>query len=89
MERQIGDHVRRRKMKSFDTSLLYVLSGTGNTYRVACWLRESLNDGGISTSLKAIEDADFKNDFQTSGKQLISILFPTHGFMPPWSFYSK
>ncbi|MCD4675890.1 MAG: EFR1 family ferrodoxin [Desulfobacula sp.] len=72
-------------MKSFDTSLLYVLSGTGNTHRVACWIRNSFNKKRIKTCLKSIEDANFKKDFQNSEKQLISVLFPTHGFMPPWS----
>jgi len=72
-------------MKLFDTSLLYVLSGTGNTYRVACWIKAWLNNKGSETTLKAIEDADFHRDLQNSNKQLISVLFPTHGFMPPWS----
>lgn len=72
-------------MKSFDTSLLYVLSGTGNTYRVACWIRDSFEKNGIETCLKLIEDADFQDDFQGSNRQLTAVLFPTHGFMPPWS----
>ncbi len=72
-------------MGSFDTSLLYVLSGTGNTYRVACWIKESFEEKGIKTQLKFIEDADLQSDFQNSEKQLTALLFPTHGFMPPWS----
>ncbi len=32
-----------------------------------------------------IEDADFQSDFYNSDRQLIAVLFPTHGFMPPWS----
>ncbi|MCP3923743.1 MAG: hypothetical protein GY714_14270 [Desulfobacterales bacterium] len=72
-------------MKSFDSSLLYVLSGTGNTYRVACWIKESFEKTGIMTCIKFIEDADFQSDFQNPDKQLTAVLFPTHGFMPPWS----
>lgn len=40
---------------------------------------------GIKTRLKFIENADFQGDFQNSDKQLTTVLFPTHGFMPPWS----
>ena len=72
-------------MESFDTSLLSVLSGTGNTYRVACWIKESFEKNGIKTQLKMIEDADFQSDFQDSGRQLTAVMFPTHGLMPPWS----
>lgn len=72
-------------MAPFDSSLLYVLSGTGNTYRVACWIRESFERNDIATCLKSIDDADFQGDFQNSDRQLIAVLFPTHGFMPPWS----
>ncbi len=72
-------------MEPFDTSLLYVLSGTGNTYRVACWIKESFEEKGIKTQLKFIEDADFQTDFKNSKRQLAAVLFPTHGFMPPWS----
>lgn len=72
-------------MRLFDTSILYVLSGTGNTYRVACWIKECLKKNRIKTGLKFIETADFQDEFQSSEKQLIIVLFPTHGFMPPWS----
>ncbi|MCP3875157.1 MAG: hypothetical protein GY699_18635 [Desulfobacteraceae bacterium] len=72
-------------MKPFDTSLLYVLSGTGNTYRVARWIEDYFEKNEIKTALKFIEHADLKEDFNNSGRQLTAVLFPTHGFMPPWS----
>ena len=72
-------------MKSFDTSLLYCLSGTGNTYRVACWIKDYLDENGIETFLNQIEDADLQSDFHDSNRRLTVVLFPTHGFMPPWS----
>lgn len=72
-------------MKFLETALLYVLSGTGNTYRVACWIKEYLQGIGIESCFKSIENADFQNDFHNSNRQLTAILFPTHGFMPPWS----
>ncbi|MCG8306248.1 MAG: hypothetical protein MI975_02575, partial [Cytophagales bacterium] len=62
-------------MKSFDTSLLYVLSGTGNTYRVACWIKAFFNSNQIEVCLKFIADADFQSDFHDSDRRLITILF--------------
>ena len=72
-------------MNSFKTALSYYLSGTGNTYRVACWIKDYFDGNNIETCLKPIEDADIQNDFHDSDQQLIVVLFPTHGFMPPWS----
>lgn len=72
-------------MKLFDTALLYVLSGTGNTFRVARWIEDRFEKNGIATHLKFIENADFQEDFKQPGRQLTAVLFPTHGFMPPWS----
>jgi len=72
-------------MKSFDTSLLYVLSGTGNTFRVARWIEDLFEKNGMATRLKFIEHADLQEDFKHPDRQLTIVLFPTHGFMPPWS----
>jgi len=72
-------------MKSFDTALLYVLSGTGNTFRVARWIESLFEQNGIKTDLKFIENADLPEDFKHADRQLTTLMFPTHGFMPPWS----
>jgi Pyruvate/2-oxoacid:ferredoxin oxidoreductase delta subunit len=72
-------------LKYFKTALLYVLSGTGNTYRVASWIKDYFQGIGIETRLLPIENADFLVDFKNSRQQLTAALFPTHGFMPPWS----
>lgn len=72
-------------MKSVDTSLLYVLSGTGNTFRTARWAQDHFEKRGIKTRLKCIEHADWQEDAEHHDRQLIAVLFPTHGFMPPWS----
>jgi Pyruvate/2-oxoacid:ferredoxin oxidoreductase delta subunit len=72
-------------MMSFENSLLYFLSGTGNTYRVGCWIKAYFEKNKIETILKSISDADFQHDFHDTRRQLIVVLFPTHGFMTPWS----
>ncbi|MCG8688797.1 MAG: 4Fe-4S dicluster domain-containing protein [Desulfobacterales bacterium] len=72
-------------MKPFDTSRLYVLSGTGNTFRVACWIEDYLKTSEIKTAVKFIEHVELKEEFESFERQLAVVMFPTHGFMPPWS----
>ena len=39
------------------------------------WVKNALNKTGIKAHLKVIEDADFRNDFQSSEKQMNIFLF--------------
>lgn len=64
---------------------LYILSGTGNTFRVGCRLHEMFEEAGIGTTLEMIEDADPENRIDSASDPMVGLLFPTHGFMPPWS----
>ena len=61
------------------------MSGTGNTYRVSRWIEEIFKHQKIKTKIVLIEDADFINDVNAGPDSLAGLLFPTHGFMPPWS----
>ena len=66
-------------------TVFYVMSGTGNTYRASRWMEEIVNRHKITAKVVMIEDADFDNDLNQSTDLLVGLLFPTHGFMPPWS----
>ena len=70
---------------TFKEAVFYVMSGTGNTYRVSRWIEEIVNRHKVKSKVVMIEDADFSNDFNRSPDFLVGLLFPTHGFMPPWS----
>jgi len=61
------------------------MSGTGNTYRMACWIEEIISRYNVNAKIVMTEDTDFDNDFNQSPDVLVGTLFPTHGFMPPWS----
>ncbi|UCE56350.1 MAG: EFR1 family ferrodoxin [Desulfobacterales bacterium] len=69
----------------YKKAVFYVMSGTGNTYRVSRWIEETVNRDKTETKVVMIEDADFNKDFNHSNDLLLGLLFPTHGFMPPWS----
>lgn len=70
---------------SFQQSVFYILSGTGNTFRLGCWMKEMFEAKGGTAELWMSEDASPQNDLKQSRGQLIGFLFPAHGFLPPWS----
>ena len=71
--------------KSYKEAVFYVMSGTGNTYRVSRWAEEIVRRFKTRPKVVMIEDADFKNDLNRDPASLVGLFFPTHGFMPPWS----
>lgn len=64
---------------------LYTASGTGNTYRLGCWLKEQALEKNRTGEVVMIEQADVGRDLSGDKALLVGFLFPVHGFMPPWS----
>ena len=62
-----------------------MMSGTGNTYRMACWMKEIAGTYMQEIKIVMIDEADAGNEPIPSGNTLVGVLFPAHGFMPPWS----
>jgi Pyruvate/2-oxoacid:ferredoxin oxidoreductase delta subunit len=73
------------KFNMYKIAVFYVMSGTGNTYRVSRWIKEIADRYKVKAKIVMIEDADPGNDFNQSPDFLVGLLFPAHGFMPPWS----
>ena len=64
---------------------LHYLSGTGNTFRVAQWFARAAARQGAVVRLSAIPSPDAPDlAASTSGRRLIGVLAPTHGFTAPW-----
>ena len=64
---------------------LYVMSGTGNTYRVAQWMKETAEGHNVPTKITMIDDVNQEKS-ETPGKiSLYGVMFPAHGLMAPWS----
>lgn len=64
---------------------IHFLSGTGNTVRVASWMKELAETEGLSVKLSSIthlKPSDTDKDEETT---LVGIGSPTHGFTAPWS----
>jgi hypothetical protein len=61
------------------------MSGTSNTYLMACWMKEIAGACMQEIKIVMIDEADAGNEAVSSGSTLVGVLFPAHGFMPPWS----
>ncbi len=72
-------------MSPYNNAIFYVMSGTGNTYRMACWMKEIADSYMKDIKIVMIDKADADIGPAAVKGTLVGVLFPTHGFMPPWS----
>jgi ferredoxin len=60
------------------------MSGTGNSYRAACWMAEEAQRDGLETQVIPISTGEPRQEIERSRDQLVGLLMPTHGFTAPW-----
>lgn len=72
-------------MTSPKNAAILVMSGTGNTRRVAGWMAGEMTRRGISAAVFMIDDPAARRVLDREDLDLVALLFPTHGFLPPWS----
>ena len=65
-------------------AILYFLSGTGNSYRVAEWMAAELRRAGTEVRLVPIDGADPAEEIEPGAQTLVGLVGPTHGFTAPW-----
>lgn len=70
---------------SFRNILLYMMSGTGNTFRVAKWMKEIAESHTVSTEIIMIDQIRHKDEIKPDKEILFGVMFPAHGLMAPWS----
>ena len=69
----------------YDHVLINYYSGTGNSYRVACWLDQAARDSSAATTLNDISHPPRNSaEDDPDGKTLEAFFFPAHGFTAPW-----
>jgi ferredoxin len=66
---------------------IYYMSGTGNSYRVACFVAEEAEKSGYQVILKSTKQADPLNDIKKGNENFLALAFPTHGFTMPWEIF--
>ncbi len=69
----------------FGNAVLHVMSGTGNTFRMARLMEQLARPYVKDVEIRMIDDADPANEPALTRDTLVGVLFPAHGFMPPWS----
>jgi len=65
-------------------AIFYYLSGTGNSYRAACWMAEACGRSGVPARVSSIRHAEPDTRTAADGNSLIGLVTPTHGFTTPW-----
>lgn len=84
---------------TYRSMVIYFMSGTGNSFKVATWMEDNAVQYGIQSKLYQIPSPAEKSkprepkqadripqeeNIQEESKQLVGIVFPPHGFTAPW-----
>lgn len=64
--------------------ILYYMSGTGNSYRVATWIGQIATASGAVTKVIPITNANHLENIKKDDDCLVGLVFPAHGFTVPW-----
>lgn len=62
------------------TARIYYFSGTGNSFRVANWAKETIEAEGWDASIQPMDNPRSV----PASLDLLGLVFPTHGFTAPW-----
>ncbi len=67
-----------------ETTDIYFMSGTGNTFRVTTWAEEEFKNHGIKTRITPFDKANPRKEIIPGDKSVMGLFLPTHGFTAPW-----
>jgi ferredoxin len=69
----------------YSDATLFYMTGTGNSFRAATWMAQSLRNAGIAADVIQVQEATRPCGEERGGvKSMLGIVFPTHGFTAPW-----
>ena len=69
---------------TYQRTTIYWMSGTGNSLRAAHWLGDRAGAAEVEANLVQAVHGDPEREVEPSDKQLVGLVFPTHGFTAPW-----
>lgn len=76
-------YINKEGGNMFKDSVIYYMSGTGNSYRVGKWIEELISRKNKANLIK-IEAANPEKEIKDSPDMLVGIVMPTHAFTTPW-----
>jgi len=68
----------------YRNATIYVMSGTGNSFRVASWMRDAAAGSGAEARVLPIGAGPPAAQEAAGEGGLVGLVFPTHGFTAPW-----
>jgi len=71
-------------MSVYQNAFIYFMSGTGNSFRVATWAGEEINNQDTTIQIKPFDKSDPTKEIITGDRSLLGLFLPTHGFTSPW-----
>ena len=71
-------------MSKYKNAIIYFMSGTGNTYRVATWVGDEFENHNTKTQIISFDTANPTKEIIPGDKTLLGLFLPTHGFTAPW-----
>jgi ferredoxin len=69
----------------YANTVIYFMTGTGNSYRVSSWIARIARGKGSNTVIEPIEKAEPGAEITDGPDNLMGIVTPTHGFTAPWN----
>ena len=70
---------------SYTKATIWFMTGTGNSYRAATWLRDAAAAQGAKAEMQRITTGWPPKDEPKGADRLLGLVFPTHGFTAPWA----
>jgi len=64
--------------------VIYFLSGTGNSFRIATCIGKTAKAKGIYSKVLSVDHAPSEKEMKNPKSSLLGLVFPTHGFTAPW-----
>ena len=69
---------------SYKKSIIYFVSGTGNSYRIAKTMEETALKKGVKAKTILTTEGNPDKEIEDNSNFLLGIAMPTHGFTVPW-----
>jgi len=77
--------MKKKAIDHLNKSRIFYFSGTGNSYRVAVWSKDHINEYINDSEICPIDKRVEKQEILNNDHLFLGVIFPTHCFSPPWS----